>query len=163
MFEPVGRLGGVAHILLSHRDDVADADRYAQHFGASVWIHRDDCAAAPYATNAIEGNAAVTIADRVVAFPVPGHTEGSVLYLVDDHLLFSGDSLAWDPEHRRLTAFRDACWFSWSAQRDSLARLAGSPFRFDRLFCGHGWSHDQHGDELHQSLLDLVERMAAPQ
>ena len=33
----------------------------------------------------------------MVAFPVPGHTEGSVLYLVDDHLLFTGDSLCWHP------------------------------------------------------------------
>lgn len=36
--EAVDALGGVAHVLLSHRDDVADADRY----GARVWIHEAD-------------------------------------------------------------------------------------------------------------------------
>jgi hypothetical protein len=46
-------LGGLADILLSHRDDVADADRYAAHFNARVWIHEDDQSAAPYATDLI--------------------------------------------------------------------------------------------------------------
>ena len=32
--EPIEALGGLAHILLSHRDDVAGADRYAERFGA---------------------------------------------------------------------------------------------------------------------------------
>jgi 4Fe-4S single cluster domain of Ferredoxin I len=38
--------GGIAHVLLSHQDDVADADKYAKRFGARVWIHRDDSVAA---------------------------------------------------------------------------------------------------------------------
>ena len=40
--------------------------------------------------------------------------------------LFSGDSLAWSHDRQDLTAFRDACWWSWSAQTASLARLADS-------------------------------------
>jgi len=31
--------GGIAHILLSHRDDVADADKYARRLAARVRIH----------------------------------------------------------------------------------------------------------------------------
>jgi glyoxylase-like metal-dependent hydrolase (beta-lactamase superfamily II) len=157
--EPVDRLGGVAHVLLSHRDDVADAQRYAEHFGARVWIHHDDRAAAPYATDLVTGLDPVTIADGVVAFPVPGHTRGSVLYLVDDGLLFSGDSLAWDHERERLMAFRDACWYSWEAQTDSLGRFAASGLGFRRLFCGHGWNHDLEAASFHRHLLELVERM----
>lgn len=34
--EPVSSLGGIDVVLLTHRDDVADADRYAEHFGAQV-------------------------------------------------------------------------------------------------------------------------------
>lgn len=156
---PVEDLGGIAHILLSHQDDVADADKYAEHFGASVWIHHDDRSAAPYATNIIEGTEPVTVADQATAIPVPGHTKGSVLYLVDDHLLFSGDSLAWDPHGEQLIAFRDACWYSWAAQTASLATFAESPLRFDRLFCGHGWSHDLDADRFHHALTELVQRM----
>ena len=156
---PVEELGGIAHILLSHRDDVADADRFAEHFGARVWIHADDRDAAPYATDLIDGTLAMPVAGAVVAFPVPGHTLGSVLYLVDDHLLFSGDSLSWDPRRERLHAFRQACWYSWPEQTKALGRFASSDLRFDRLFCGHGWSHDLDAEAFHAHLLELVTLM----
>jgi glyoxylase-like metal-dependent hydrolase (beta-lactamase superfamily II) len=158
--EPVERLGGIAHVLLSHRDDVADARRYAEHFRAAVWIHADDRQAAPYADHVVGSEDPVTVARRVTAFPVPGHTKGSMLFHIAGHLLFSGDSLAWDHERHRLTAFRRACWYSWTAQTASLTRFAHSGLRFDRLFCGHGWSHDS--DTFHDDLIDLVGRMAAP-
>ncbi|MEQ8719053.1 MAG: MBL fold metallo-hydrolase [Acidimicrobiales bacterium] len=157
---PLDSLGGVAHVLLSHRDDVADADRYAERFGARVWIHADDMDAAPYASDLIEGVAPVAVTDGVVAFPVPGHTKGSVLYLVDDHLLFSGDSLSWNPRRETLHAFRNACWFSWPEQTASLGRFAASGLSFDRLFCGHGWSHDAEAATFQTHLVDLVGRMA---
>lgn len=157
--EPIEDLGGIAHVLLSHRDDVADAERYAAHFGASVWIHAADAAAAPYAERRIEGIDPVEVTPGVAAIPVPGHTRGSVLYLVDDGLLFTGDSLSWDPRRGRLTAFRDACWYSWAAQTESLARLAAGSWRFRRLFCGHGWNHDLDEDGFHAHLVELVERM----
>ena len=34
--ERIDDLGGIAHVLLSHRDDVADADRWAERYGADV-------------------------------------------------------------------------------------------------------------------------------
>lgn len=157
--DPVAALGGIDHVLLSHRDDVADAERYAERFGARVWIHASDADAAPFATELIDGREAVAIADGVVGFPVPGHTEGSVLFHVDGHLLFSGDSLAWHPRRKQLIAFRNACWFSWSEQTASLGRFAESRLRFDRLFCGHGWSHDAPADDFAVLLADLVARM----
>ena len=156
---PIEALGGVAHVLLSHRDDVADADRYAEHFGARVWIHADDATAAPYATDLLEGDDPVAVTDGVAAHPVPGHTKGSVLYLVDGRLLYSGDSLAWNPGRAQLTAFRRACWYSWEAQTASLARFAASGATFERLFCGHGWSHDLDADGFARHLTELVNRM----
>jgi glyoxylase-like metal-dependent hydrolase (beta-lactamase superfamily II) len=161
LLEPIAALGGIDAVLLTHRDDVADADRYARHFGASVWIHADDRSAAPYATDLVHGTAAREVLSGVTGFPAPGHTRGSVLWHVDDHLLFSGDSLAWDPRRERLTAFRDACWFSWEAQTASLDRFARSSLRFDRLFCGHGWNHDAPAEVMHRHLVDLVARMPA--
>lgn len=159
--EPIEELGGLDHILLSHRDDVADADRYAEHFDARVWIHTDDSDAAPYATDLIDGTEATTVAGNITTFPVPGHTRGSVLYLVDDHLLFSGDSLSWDPRRKGLHAFREACWYSWPEQTTALGRLAASNLRFDRLFCGHGWSHDLAPEAFHNHLEDLVDAMSS--
>ena len=54
---------------------------------------------------------------------------GSVVYLLENRYLFSGDSLAWSPARRDLTAFRDACWYSWKALKRSLARLV--KYRFE--------------------------------
>lgn len=156
---PVTELGGIDTVLLTHRDDVADADRYAEHFGAEVWIHADDSGAAPYATHLVEGEEPVEVTAGVIGFPVPGHTKGSVLWHVDGHLLFSGDSLSWDPRREQLHAFRRACWYSWEAQTASLDRFAGSGLGFDRLLCGHGWSHDLDAGAFHDHLVDLVGRM----
>ncbi len=83
-------LGGIADILLTHRDDVADADRYARHFRARVWMHEDDRSAAPYATNLLHGIEATRIRERVLAIPIPGHTRGSVVFLLDEAYLFTG-------------------------------------------------------------------------
>lgn len=158
VYGPLDEMGGIAHVLLSHRDDVADAQRYAERYGARVWIHEDDASAAPFATDIIRGEDNTDVSADVVAIPVPGHTKGSVLYLVDGHLLFSGDSLSWHPEHENLMGFRRACWYSWDAQMESLGRFGESELRFDRLFCGHGWNHDLDADAFNASLLAAVAR-----
>ena len=151
--------GGIAHILLSHQDDVADAGKYAERFGARIWIHHDDRSAAPYATDPLEGESARTIAPGLVAIPVPGHTRGSVVYLLDDRVLFSGDSLAWDADEQDLEAFRDACWYSWTELTASLRELA--VYRFEWLLPGHGWPVHLPTDEMRTRLLALTTRMAA--
>jgi len=150
-------LGGVGDILLSHRDDVADAERYAKDFKARVWIHEDDASAAPYATDVLKGGEPMKIREGLLAIPVPGHTKGSVVYLLEDTYLFTGDSLAWSRERRDLLAFRDACWYSWSEQRRSLAALAAH--RFEWVLAGHGGSVHLPAEELHSRLAALVGRM----
>jgi glyoxylase-like metal-dependent hydrolase (beta-lactamase superfamily II) len=149
--------GGIAHILLSHQDDVADADKYATQFRARVWIHLEDRSAAPYATDLLQGEAARTIDSGVVAIPVPGHTRGSVVYLLDDRVLFSGDSLAWSVRERDLIAFRDACWYSWSELTASLAKLTACNFEW--LLPGHGWPVHLAVAEMSARLAALVARM----
>jgi len=54
-----------------------------------------------------------------------------------------------------------ACWYSWPEQTAALGRFADSDLRFDRLFCGHGWSHDLDADSFHSHLVELVARMPA--
>lgn len=149
--------GGIAHILLSHRDDVADADKYARRFGARVWIHREDSSAAPYATDLLDDGSALSIAAGVRAISTPGHTRGSVVYLLEDRVLFSGDSLAWSPREQDLIAFRDACWYSWTELAESLGKLAA--YRFEWLLPGHGWLANLPAKEMSARLLALVARM----
>jgi glyoxylase-like metal-dependent hydrolase (beta-lactamase superfamily II) len=151
--------GGIGHVLLTHRDDVADAARYAARFGARVWIHEADRAAAPFATDLLHGTGETEIAPGVVALPVPGHTRGSVVYALDDRFLFTGDSLAWSHERGDLTAFRGACWYSWPAQADSLEGLAARGPRFAWILPGHGARVHAEPAELHARLVALVGRM----
>ncbi len=155
---PLDALGGVAHVLLTHRDDVADAPRWALRYGARVWIHEDDRVAAPCATDLLEGVEPTVIAPGVVAVPVPGHTQGSVVFSVDDRWLFTGDSLAWSHDREDLVAFRGACWYSWREQTRSLARLAEA-VSFSWVLPGHGARVQLDPTDAHRRLVDLVARM----
>jgi glyoxylase-like metal-dependent hydrolase (beta-lactamase superfamily II) len=149
--------GGLAEILLTHRDDVADAQTYAKHFGARVSIHKWDRASARFASNILEGAEPIALAHDLIAIPVPGHTKGSVAYLYEERCLFSGDSLAWSFEKDDLTAWRDFCWYSWAEQTKSLARLL--EFSFAWVLAGHGGSKGLAPDDMCTRLAALVERM----
>ena len=132
----IERLGGIGTILLTHRDDVGDAEQYAEVFRAEVVIHEADHDAAPFATRLLAGLEPVELAGGVVAIPTPGHTEGHVMYLVDDEALFTGDSLSWDPDLDDLWAEKFVCWWSWPEQLDSLERL--TRHRFVQIVPTHG-------------------------
>jgi len=153
---PIAELGGIDHVALTHRDDVADAHRWAERFDARTWIHADDRGAAPWATDVIA--AEQELQPGLVAIPVPGHTKGSVVFVLDDTWLFSGDSLAWSHERADLTAFRDACWYSWRVQTESLSELT-ERHRFAAVLPGHGARHLGEADEMHERLVALVARM----
>jgi glyoxylase-like metal-dependent hydrolase (beta-lactamase superfamily II)/ferredoxin len=153
---PIAELGGLRHVALTHRDDVADAQRWAERFGATTWIHADDRSAAPWATGVLTDEQ--EIQPGFVAVPTPGHTKGSVVFLLDDHWLFTGDSLAWSFERDDLVAFRSACWYSWREQADSLERLAAE-HRFAALLPGHGARHFGDAEDVHARLVALVARM----
>lgn len=150
--------GGISHVLLTHRDDVADAERYARRFGARVWIHQADRDAAPFATD-ILGDDETTIQDGTVAIPVPGHTRGSVFYLHAERHLFSGDSLAWFWREDDLGAFRGATWYSWTALQDSFRRFLDTGHRFEWICPGHGKWHGATAADMRARLGALVERM----
>ena len=137
--ERVDELGGIAHVLLSHRDDVADADRWADRYGARVWIHEADAAAAPFATDVVHGSDAVTVAPGVVLVPIPGHTRGSVAVHVDDRWLFTGDSLHWNVRRQQLDVFPDQTWHSWDELAASMDVLAA--LNVEWVFTGHGMWH----------------------
>jgi len=156
------RAGGIAKIILTHEDDVADAHRWAERFGSEVYIHRADRAAAPYATHLVEGQGpsdAQHIEEGVALLPVPGHTEGSIAVLLDDSLLFTGDSLIWSRDRQTLIAVSDYCMHSWAAQRRSLSALADHPF--EQVFPGHGsWSPRLDADVMRAHLRRLVDGWA---
>ena len=120
-----------------------------------MFIHEDDRAAAPFATDIVRD--AGPVLDDVVVIPVPGHTRGSVCYLWDGRCLFTGDSLSWDFEDGDLTAWDDIAWYSWDEQRRSLRRLLA--YRFEWVLAGHGGSQGRSAQEMHARLAALLERL----
>jgi glyoxylase-like metal-dependent hydrolase (beta-lactamase superfamily II)/ferredoxin len=132
-------LGGVGTIFLTHRDDVADQEKFARHFGARRVMHADDGAARHGVEHVLEGEGETRLDRDLVAVPTPGHTRGHAVLLYRDKYLFTGDHLAWSPTRETLTAFRTACWYSWPAQTRSMRRLL--EYRFEWVLPGHGRIH----------------------
>jgi glyoxylase-like metal-dependent hydrolase (beta-lactamase superfamily II) len=157
----IAERGGLAHILLTHRDDIADAARYATRFGARVWIHEADRDAAPFATDILRGSAPTEITPNLAAVPVPGHTRGSVLFLLDRRYLFTGDSLHWSRRARSLSAFRDVAWYSWPEQLRSLASFAALDLPFEWVLPGHGSRHQASGADMQASVAAFLARAQA--
>jgi glyoxylase-like metal-dependent hydrolase (beta-lactamase superfamily II) len=150
--------GGVAHILVTHRDHVPHAARYAEHFGARLWIHEGDAPSLPGATDLLRGREPTTIQRGVVAFPVPGHTQGSTMYLADDRFCFTGDSLYWSRSAGDLEVFETVVWYSRSEQLSSLERLAAAA-SFQWVLPGHGDRRKLPAREMSARLAGLVRRM----
>lgn len=151
--------GGLAGIFLTHRDDVADAELYARHFGARRVIHAGDLAAQPDAERVVEGLEPVALAPGLLAIPTPGHTRGHMVLLADETYLFTGDHLAWDREAGKLEAFRNACWFDWAELVASMGRLRGR--RFEWVLPGHGDRVRLEAGEMARALDTLLAELAA--
>lgn len=155
----IEELGGISTIFLTHRDDIADHDRYAKKFDVPRIMHADDGALRFGIERIVEGNEPYRIDDDLLAIPVPGHTRGSMVLLYGDTYLFTGDHLAWSPRRNTLTAFRDACWYSWREQTRSMARLLD--YSFEWVIPGHGRIHHDSREEMKRHLEGCVEWMEA--
>jgi glyoxylase-like metal-dependent hydrolase (beta-lactamase superfamily II)/ferredoxin len=153
----IEQLGGVQNIFLTHRDDVADARQFAEHFGARRVIHRAELAAQPDAETVLDGFDPYVLAPGVTAVPTPGHTAGHMVLSVDGRFLFTGDHLDFDADRRRLAASRDYCWYSWPRQIESMRRLLD--VRFEWVLPGHGRRVWLPADEMRSQLEQLVAEM----
>ena len=151
-------MGGVRYIFLTHRDDVADADKYAARFGAERIIHRLELAAQPAAERVIDGTRPIELAPEFLAIPTPGHTRGHCA-LLHREFLFSGDHLWWSRHRSRLTASRDVCWYSWPEQVRSVRLLA--QYQFEWVLPGHGERAHFPAPEMQLQLATLTHLLAA--
>jgi glyoxylase-like metal-dependent hydrolase (beta-lactamase superfamily II)/ferredoxin len=152
-------LGGIAHIFLTHRDDVADARRYAEHFGSRRIIHREELSSQPGAEVVLQGEGPWELAPGFLAISTPGHTRGHCVLLFQERFLFTGDHLDWDRDARQLSASEDYCWYSWAQQAESMRRLAA--YRFEWVLPGHGQRVRLLAAEMRQQIESLAESMRA--
>jgi glyoxylase-like metal-dependent hydrolase (beta-lactamase superfamily II)/ferredoxin len=151
------QMGGVANIFLTHRDDVAEAEKYAARFSSRRIIHRNELASQPDAEMVLDGVAPVEIAENFLAIPTPGHTRGHCCLLYENRFLFTGDHLWWSRPARRLNASRDVCWYSWQQQIESMAAL--THYTFEWVLPGHGERVKLDRDEMRRQIIELAARM----
>jgi glyoxylase-like metal-dependent hydrolase (beta-lactamase superfamily II) len=149
--------GGLRYIFLTHRDDVADAAKYAARFGSTRIIHRHELASQPDAERVIDGFEPVELAPEFLAIPTPGHTRGHCA-LLHREFLFTGDHLWWSRNRERLTASREVCWYSWPEQVRSVSRL--KDYHFDWVLPGHGERAHFPADEMGRQLQRLMDMLA---
>jgi glyoxylase-like metal-dependent hydrolase (beta-lactamase superfamily II)/ferredoxin len=150
-------LGGIAHIFLTHRDDVADAKRFAEHFKSRRIIHREELSSQPGAEFVLEGEGPWELAPGFLAIATPGHTKGHCVLLIENRFLFTGDHLDWDRDTKQLSASEAYCWYSWSQQAESMRRLAD--YRFEWVLPGHGQRVYLAAAEMRENILRLTESM----
>ncbi|MEG4347152.1 MBL fold metallo-hydrolase [Microcoleus sp. A003_D6] len=130
-------MGGIRYLYLTHRDDVADHQKYCDHFGCDRILHADEINADTRSVEIqLSGSEPHQIADDLLIIPVPGHTKGHTVLLYNHKFLFSGDHLAWSDNLQQLIGFRNACWYSWTEQIKSMQNLAN--YSFEWVLPGHG-------------------------
>jgi glyoxylase-like metal-dependent hydrolase (beta-lactamase superfamily II)/ferredoxin len=152
-------LGGVALMVLSHRDDVADHAGFRARFGCDRLMHRADGVRG--LERYLEGDEPVSLADDLLAIPTPGHTPGSLCLLYRRYFLFTGDHLWWNPERAILSASRSLNWYSWEEQLRSLERLLD--FEFTWVLPGHGRSFRAESPAaMRRELRRGLDRLRAP-
>jgi glyoxylase-like metal-dependent hydrolase (beta-lactamase superfamily II) len=153
------KMGGARLMFLTHRDDIADHASFAEKFSLRRVMHARDGAARHGIEQIVEGEDAVRLDDELTIIPVPGHTRGHMVLLYRDKYLFTGDHLAWSPARQTLTAFRSACWYSWSEQTRSMEKLLR--YNFEWVLPGHGRIHHDTPARMREHLQRCLEWMKA--
>src|SRR6185503_1672028 len=150
-------MGGVRTMFLTHRDDIADHERFAERFGCERVMHADDGAGRLGIEQVLRGDDPARLDRDLIAIPVPGHTRGHAVLLYGDKFLFTGDHLAWSPNRQTLIAFRNACWYSWEAQTRSMEKLR--QYEFEWVLPGHGRIHHESAQNMRAHLERCIEWM----
>jgi glyoxylase-like metal-dependent hydrolase (beta-lactamase superfamily II)/ferredoxin len=155
----IAALGGIKLLFLTHRDDVADHNAWAGHFGAERVMHRDDMGCVHVIERSLSGQDSIPLGDDLLAIPTPGHTRGHMVLLYRDRFLFTGDHLQWSEARQSLYASRGVCWYSWPQQVRSVERLLG--YSFEWVLPGHGRRKHATAPQIKDYLLKCLQQMTS--
>lgn len=153
LVKKIEAMGGIKYMYLTHQDDVADHQKFHEHFSCDLAkgearcdriLHQDDLTAGTKDVEIkLEGSEPIKFAEDISIIPVPGHSKGHTVLLYRDKFLFTGDHLAWSAYLNHLTAFPRYCWYSWSEQIKSMEKL--TKYSFEWILPGHGRRY--HSDQ----------------
>ncbi|MCC3494823.1 MAG: MBL fold metallo-hydrolase [Microcoleus sp. PH2017_16_JOR_D_A] len=151
-------MGGIRYLYLTHRDDVADHQKYREYFECDRILHTDEINADTRSVEIqLSGNEPHQIADDLLIISVPGHTKGHTVLLYNNKFLFSGDHLAWSEKLQHLIGFRTACWYSWAEQIKSMQNLAN--YSFEWVLPGHGRRYDADRETMRNQMQKCIDWM----
>lgn len=152
-------IGGIRYLYLTHRDDVADHEKFHQHFGCDRILHSQEITASTRNVEMqLSGTDPIVLAPDLLIIPTPGHTRGHTVLLYDQTFLFTGDHLAWSDHLNQLIAFRNACWYSWSELSRSMQTLAN--YSFEWVLPGHGRRYHSDRVTMRQQMQRCLDWMA---
>ncbi|KAL9265698.1 hypothetical protein AKJ16_DCAP06806 [Drosera capensis] len=129
-------LGGVRFMFLTHRDDVADHEKWSKRFNCERILHSLEVQESTVGVERkLEGAGPWSLNPDIELIFAPGHTEGSVcLYHKSLKVLFAGDHLMlWGS---KLDIVEAANWFSVPLQLESVKNLLDVDFEW--VLPGHG-------------------------
>ncbi len=152
------KMGGVRYMYLTHRDDVADHQKFAEHFGCQRILHAKEINSS---TQSIEiklnSEDIYELTPELLIITVPGHTEGHTVLLYQNKFLFTGDHLAWSDRLEQLIAFRNVCWYSWDELLKSMPKLTN--YSFEWVLPGHGRRYHADAKTMQQELIKCLDWM----
>jgi ferredoxin len=156
LVKQIENMGGIRYMYLTHRDDVADHQKFQQHFQCDRILHVDDISQGTKAVEIqLQGTEPYQLASDLLIIPVAGHTKGHTVLLYQEKFLFSGDHLAWSERLQQLYAFREACWYSWTELGKSMENLA--TYNFEWVLPGHGRRFHSDRPTMQQQMLKCLE------
>ncbi len=153
-------MGGIKTMILTHKDDVADHELFAENFKCERILHQADVTESTrHVERIIDLFEPMDLTTDLKLIPVPGHTKGHINILYQDKYLFTGDHLFVSLNPTKLESSRQVCWYSWDEQIASTKKLLD--FSFEWVLPGHGgWGYlpaDQMKTEL-QELITCMEK-----
>jgi glyoxylase-like metal-dependent hydrolase (beta-lactamase superfamily II)/ferredoxin len=152
------KMGGIHYMYLTHRDDVADHQKFAEHFGCERILHADDITSDTQNVEMqLTNSEALQLSPDLLIIPVPGHSKGHTVLLYKNKFLFTGDHLAWSDKLKQLVAFRDFCWYSYSEQIKSMRNLTN--YSFEWVLPGHGRRYHADRETMKLQMQKCVEWM----
>lgn len=144
-------MGGIRYLYLTHRDDVADHQKFHRHFGCERILHQDDVTQDTQDVEIqLSSTDPIQLEPDLLIIPVPGHTKGHTVLLYQNQFLFTGDHLAWSAQLNHLIAFRRACWYSWPKLMQSMPKLLD--YSFEWVLPGHGRRYHADRQTMHDQL-----------